>query len=101
MATPRAEPAASDPEVDGFLALLAARRGPKTVDAYRRDLRALGDWPRGPPAEGANPNPTRGPRGRSRQPTTSNGGSRSSAPPASPPRLSRAAWPPCAPSSAT
>lgn len=30
-----------DPEVEGFLALLAARRAPKTVDAYRRDLRAL------------------------------------------------------------
>lgn len=30
-----------DPELDGFLALLAARRSPRTVDAYRRDLRAL------------------------------------------------------------
>jgi len=30
-----------DPEVDGFLALLAARRSPRTVDAYSRDLRAL------------------------------------------------------------
>ncbi len=27
-----------DPELDGFLALLAARRAPRTVDAYRRDL---------------------------------------------------------------
>ncbi len=27
-----------DPEVEGFLALLAARRAPRTVDAYRRDL---------------------------------------------------------------
>ena len=27
-----------DPEVEGFLALLAARRAPKTVEAYRRDL---------------------------------------------------------------
>ncbi len=27
-----------DPAVDGFLALLAARRAPRTVDAYRRDL---------------------------------------------------------------
>src|SRR4051812_28757293 len=52
MATPRADPAASDPEVEGFLALLAARRAPKTVDAYRRDLRALADWLGGPPAEG-------------------------------------------------
>src|SRR3954471_1099109 len=51
MATPRADPAASDPEVDGFLALLAARRAPKTVDAYRRDLRALADWLGGPPSK--------------------------------------------------
>jgi integrase/recombinase XerD len=29
---------APDPAVDGFLALLAARRAPRTVDAYRRDL---------------------------------------------------------------
>ncbi len=27
-----------DPEVEAFLALLAARRAPRTVDAYRRDL---------------------------------------------------------------
>ena len=27
-----------DPVVEGFLALLAARRAPRTVDAYRRDL---------------------------------------------------------------
>jgi integrase/recombinase XerD len=27
-----------DPDLDGFLALLAARRAPGTVDAYRRDL---------------------------------------------------------------
>jgi integrase/recombinase XerD len=33
-----------DPEVEGFLALLAARRAPRTVDAYRRDLAALGGW---------------------------------------------------------
>jgi integrase/recombinase XerD len=32
-----------DTEVEGFLALLAARRAPRTVEAYRRDLRALGD----------------------------------------------------------
>ncbi len=31
-----------DRDVDGFLALLAARRAPRTVDAYRRDLVALG-----------------------------------------------------------
>jgi integrase/recombinase XerD len=34
----------ADPEVDGFLALLAARRAPRTVDAYRRDLAAFRDW---------------------------------------------------------
>jgi site-specific recombinase XerD len=31
----------SDPDVEGFLALLAARRAPRTVDAYRRDLDSL------------------------------------------------------------
>src|SRR2546421_8699881 len=53
MATPRPDSAArsSDPEVEGFLALLAARRAPKTVEAYRRDLRALGDWLGGPPSK--------------------------------------------------
>ena len=33
-----------DPDVDGFLALLAATRSPRTVDAYRRDLRTLRDY---------------------------------------------------------
>ena len=33
-----------DPDVEGFLALLATRRAPKTVEAYRRDLAALGAW---------------------------------------------------------
>ena len=33
-----------DPEVEGFLTLLAAQRSPRTVDAYRRDLGALGTW---------------------------------------------------------
>ena len=33
-----------DPEVDGFLAVLAAQRAPLTVDAYRRDLRSLSAW---------------------------------------------------------
>ena len=33
-----------DPEVDGFLALLAAQRAPRTVDAYRRDLAAIAQW---------------------------------------------------------
>ena len=32
---------ATDREVEGFLALLAARRAPRTVEAYRRDLLAL------------------------------------------------------------
>jgi len=30
-----------DPDVEGFLALLTARRSPRTVEAYRRDLAAL------------------------------------------------------------
>ena len=30
--------------VEGFLALLAARRAPRTVEAYRRDLRRLAAW---------------------------------------------------------
>ena len=38
------ESSAPDPEVEGFLALLATRRAPKTVDAYRRDLSALAAW---------------------------------------------------------
>jgi integrase/recombinase XerD len=33
-----------DPDVDSFLAALAARRAPRTVDAYRRDLAALSSW---------------------------------------------------------
>ena len=33
--------AVRDPQVDGFLALLAARRAPRTVEAYRRDLAHL------------------------------------------------------------
>jgi integrase/recombinase XerD len=36
MARPR-----NDPELEGFLALLAATRAPRTVDAYRRDLTDL------------------------------------------------------------
>ena len=35
---------AQDPELDGFLALLATRRAPRTVEAYRRDLAALAAW---------------------------------------------------------
>ena len=34
-------PDVPDPAVEGFLALLAARRAPRTVDAYRRDLADL------------------------------------------------------------
>ena len=38
----RAPDGLRDPDVEGFLALLAARRAPKTVEAYRRDLTQLG-----------------------------------------------------------
>ena len=40
-----------DPELDGFLALLATRRAPRTVDAYRRDLAAFAAWRNGSVAE--------------------------------------------------
>ena len=40
----------SDPELEGFLALLAARRAPRTVEAYRRDLLGLASWLGRPPA---------------------------------------------------
>jgi integrase/recombinase XerD len=33
-----------DPELEGFLAVSAARLAPRTVEAYRRDLDALADW---------------------------------------------------------
>jgi integrase/recombinase XerD len=33
-----------DPELEGFLALSAARLAPRTVEAYRRDLQALAAW---------------------------------------------------------
>jgi integrase/recombinase XerD len=39
-----------DPEVEGFLALLAARRAPKTVEAYRRDLAQFAAFVGGSPA---------------------------------------------------
>ena len=32
-----------DPELEGFLALLATRRAPRTVEAYSRDLKHLGE----------------------------------------------------------
>jgi integrase/recombinase XerD len=40
----RRVPEPRDPDVEGFLALLAARRAPKTVEAYRRDLAQLGAY---------------------------------------------------------
>ncbi len=39
--------ATPDPELAGFLALLATRRAPRTVDAYRRDLGQLATWRKG------------------------------------------------------
>jgi len=41
----------ADADVEGFLALLASSRAPKTVEAYRRDLTALGTWLDGPVAK--------------------------------------------------
>ena len=38
-------------DVDGFLALLAAQRSPRTVDAYRRDLAALRAYIGKPPGQ--------------------------------------------------
>ncbi len=43
-------PPPHDPQLDGFLALLAARRAPRTVDAYRRDLRHFAAWLGGEPS---------------------------------------------------
>jgi integrase/recombinase XerD len=40
-----------DADVESFLALLAARRAPRTVEAYRRDLAALTEWLGRPPAQ--------------------------------------------------
>ena len=40
-----------DPDLDSFLALLATRRAPRTVDAYRRDLAQLATWRAGPVAQ--------------------------------------------------
>jgi integrase/recombinase XerD len=39
-----------DPDVERFLLLLAARRAPRTVEAYRRDLAGLAAWHGGPVA---------------------------------------------------
>jgi integrase/recombinase XerD len=41
----------SDPAVEGFLALSAARLAPRTVEAYRRDLADLAAWLGGSPAD--------------------------------------------------
>jgi site-specific recombinase XerD len=45
--TPAPEP---DPQVEAFLAVLAARRSPRTVDAYRRDLADLAAFARKAPS---------------------------------------------------
>jgi integrase/recombinase XerD len=44
----RAVTSLPDPDLDSFLALLATRRAPRTVDAYRRDLALLSAWRAGP-----------------------------------------------------
>ena len=41
----------ADHDVERFLLFLAARRSPRTVDAYRRDLAALGAFRGGPVAD--------------------------------------------------
>ena len=63
-----------DPDLDGFLALLAARRAPRTVDAYRRDLEHFAGSTRRPPKQ---------------RPSSSRATSRSSAPTGSRRRRSR------------
>jgi integrase/recombinase XerD len=40
----------TDAEVDGFLAVLAAQRAPRTVEAYRRDLSHFERWLGAPPS---------------------------------------------------
>jgi hypothetical protein len=52
----------SDPDLEGFLLLLAAQRSPRTLDAYRRDLTAFATFRGGALAETT----TAGPRRRSR-----------------------------------
>jgi integrase/recombinase XerD len=46
----RSRPSLQDPAVAAFLALLQARRSPRTVDAYRRDLADLTAFLGAPPA---------------------------------------------------
>lgn len=41
-------PPAADPDLESYLLLLAARRSPRTVDAYRRDLSDLATFRGGP-----------------------------------------------------
>ncbi|MDQ4030558.1 MAG: tyrosine recombinase [Actinomycetota bacterium] len=41
---------ARDPQLDGFLAVLATRRAARTVEAYRRDLAGLAGWLGRPPS---------------------------------------------------
>jgi integrase/recombinase XerD len=43
-----------DPEVDRFLAVASARLAPKTIEAYRRDLKSLAEWLGGPPSSATN-----------------------------------------------
>jgi integrase/recombinase XerD len=57
--TPVSGTTMADPAVKGFLALLAARRAPRTVDAYRRDLADLGRY-LGRPPSGASADDLRG-----------------------------------------
>ena len=45
---PLPKPETPDPELEGFLALLATRRAARTVEAYRRDLTHLSSWLRRP-----------------------------------------------------
>ena len=48
---PPSDPPDHEPGVESFLLLLAARRSPRTVDAYRRDLAALAAFHPGPASE--------------------------------------------------
>ena len=66
----------ADPQVEGFLALLAARRAPRTVEAYRRDLAhsTPGSGARRPRHDrGARALPRRAPRARASRPRRSRG----------------------------
>ena len=68
---PERREASGDPDVDGaFLALLAARRAPRTVDAYRRDLARLARF-LGKPRRGRDASRTSSSTRRSSAPTGS------------------------------